>query len=516
MTKKIDPKIEVMGFGPVMDGLTPDEICFGAGRITYKGEGALEEIKKLKEKGDLTQETIQESLIKSVGAGHASMATTEGLWFYVQDSSKMIDSVATRFSSESALMPSGRRVPITLDSIVVPAEIEDSKFKEEYLDVSKKNIKFYEYLIEQGVSKQDASKTVQYGHAGGGFFFMPVETIIQLKKDSKDTKFVPSEIRQVVDKLEDFISSNGMGITYYSRLNAPRLGCPNTNPFHNRKNLAQELIEDDFRGVVSSGNPQVVNISEFASYERDKRIENYVEKRNSLIKNGELNKDNYLELMEELGEIVEDYNGSINVSTIVNSPWRVWGEVKRHRKLNQTAESIYNANERNVKKIHDVQLYGQGLCAEEVISIPEKVKQNPELLREWINRFSESYNLNEKMVQGGISPGDALSIVPRGVKMGILKNYDLYNLTTGYLSLRTCNTAEPEMRETTESERDLISEDLYSEKIIELMVPKCNHVGFCPDRNFCNNVLNVNSSYNQDTHKYFKNIVAENIRENLK
>src|SRR3989344_3226275 len=54
MYEVINPKIEVVGFGPYRElpngQITPDEFVYGASGITYKGMRALDELMEAKEK----------------------------------------------------------------------------------------------------------------------------------------------------------------------------------------------------------------------------------------------------------------------------------------------------------------------------------------------------------------------------------------------------------------------------------------------------------------------------------
>ena len=130
MYEVINPKIEVVGFGPYRElpngQITPDEFVYGASGITYKGMRALDELMEAKEKDTDVREKMIKGLIKSAGSGHASMATTPGFWFIIQGtSSKLVDSIFTGARFSSSLMPSGRRVPISKENIVIPKGIAE-------------------------------------------------------------------------------------------------------------------------------------------------------------------------------------------------------------------------------------------------------------------------------------------------------------------------------------------------------------------------------------------------------
>ena len=528
MVSIIEPKVNVIDYGPELvlengEIITPDEFVWGASRIAYKDIGTIHELLELKTSEKDISEKIKKSLINSAGAGHASMATTPGFWIFLEgNSSKMVDSMFTGARFASSLMPSGRRVPVEVDKILVPKAIHRNKTLENmYLQTSEKNIQAYELLQERGVPKQEASKIVQYGHRGGGFMFMPLETLIYYSKEAENNDLMPWEGKIILSKLEEFIHAHGSGITYEARKAAPRTGCVNPNIFHNRTNLAQELIGKNYEN--SQFEPALVSVTHVPSKERDDRINKLLERRKQVFSNPESIKDNWPGLLRELENIVEDYNNSVSVQTIANSPWRVWGEVKRHRTLAQTTESVYNAVERAKEIVaqNKSSFYEEGLLGETkfaytpVLSIPKSISGDLENFKLWIDRFNESVNVYNKLVSAGISKSDAVHIIPRGIKMGILKTHDFYNMTTGYLSLRSCSTAEPEMKKISEQERDLILNSDISDAIKSLITPKCNYVGFCSDAKYCENIKKAVPEYNNKIHSAIQTARTEEIRSRL-
>jgi len=68
----------------------------------------------------------------------------------------------------------------------------------------------------------------------------------------------------------------------------------------------------------------------------------------------------------------------------------------------------------------------------------------------------------------GIRPGDAVFVIPRGIKIRVLSQYNLYNLISGYYPLRLCSTAEEQLRSTTRQEADGIRKILKKKKFPEL------------------------------------------------
>lgn len=505
--KVIDPHVTVLDFGPTLtleyEGkkiiVDTDTLVYAGALITYKDTKIFEEITELMAKGELDPAKVKNSLIKSAGAGHASMATTPGIWMYMGgDSSKFIDSIFTGVRFGSSLMPSGRRVEIKEEQILVPEGI--ANHSEEavriYERISKQNIQAYEKLMERGVPKQEAAKIVQYGHRGGGLAFMPLETLISCSKQAeRNPESMPLEGRQILSQIEDFIMENGMGITYQARKDAPRESCPNPNIFTFNKNLAQELLERNSDALYS---PKILGMRHIPSQERDQRIEKYLQRREQAFKSIDGVLNNWRSLQGEIQEIVSDFNGSFSAQILENVPWRVWGEFKRHRTMPQTAESIYNAVARSTEVVNkNVNLEN---IAEEympVLSLPPKVLADNESTKLWIDTYNDAIKAYNQLVSMGIAKSDAIALVPRGIKLGMYKELDLYNATTGELSLRTCHTAEPEMKRISLKETELLQERDLPYAIKSLFTPKCVYNGICPEdsKKSCNLIANHVKDY---------------------
>lgn len=428
------------------------------------------------------------------------MATTPGLWVLLEGStSKMPDSIFTGARYMSALMPSGRRIPIAKEQIVVPETIDrNASAKEIYILASEANIDAYSSLQQNGVLKEEAAKIVQYGHRGGGLMFLPLETLIHFSKEIMKNNQMPSEAKEIIRQLEDFAHINGMGTIYEARLASPRIGCPNPNIFHSRKNYAQELLDCNFDNVKRK--PAIVESTCLSSDEREKRIKEYLTRRIDVFSTADSAEFGWSNSLRELEELVNDFNDTVRVTMVTNTPWRVWGEVKRHRTLNQTTESVYYAIERATSTLAD---NPEKLV--EVFSLPKEVAENPANLNIWTKRINDSLSTYHSMVEMGVPRSDAVYVIPRGLKFGVVKVFDMYNLTGGYMSLRLCDTAEAEMLKITRDERHRLKNDSHlSDGIKSLLDAKCIYTGFCPEGKRwekCGLVKKVIHGYDEITHQ---------------
>ena len=518
MPLMVDPKVNVVSYGPKFEfkngqNITPDEFVYAAANITYRDIGALQEFMELKKNDVNLEGKVKSALIKVAGAGHASMATTPGFWVFLEGTcSKLVDSMFTCARFGSSLMPSGRRIPISVDQIVVPRGIAEIGGEAEklYLETSQKNIHLYEELQEKGIPKEEASKIVQYGHRGGGFMFMPLETFIYFSRlVEEEPRAFPREGKEIISQIENRMQEMGMNIIYQARKGAPRTSSVNPNIFHFRRNLAQELIDPDL-----DFNPYLVSMMHIPSKKRDEMIRDYLGTRKKAFSTKENIQKNWENLLTELDQIVRGYNDSVSVVTSTLTPWRVWGEVKRHRTLPQTAESIYHATQRAWNIINNNKKFD----GRSIVSVPGPVRKNEEVHSKWMNAFYNSVKTYQRLLEIGAEESDAIMVIPRGIKLGVVKNFDLYNLTLGYMSLRLCDTAEPEMRKITEQERRLVQGSDLPEEIKDLIYAKCAYTGFCPEFPFersCDRIKPIVPFYDEDLHNGVQKSIREDIKQRL-
>ena len=262
-------------------------------------------------------------------------------------------------------------------------------------------------------------------------------------------------------------------------------------------------------------NPILLSSSSVHSSERDLRISEFLSSRERIFANADRTSFEWGSVLRELDELVQDFDPSVQITTGTNTPWRVWGEVKRHRTMPQVVEGVYHAAKRALNLIDPQEVYDSQKMRQ-VVSIPPGLESNPEHFRLWMHRFVDSLLTYDGLVQMGVPKADAAAVIPRGLKLGVVKQYGLYNLTTGYMSLRLCNSAEPEMRATTEAERDLIFRSGNLPGLVEeLMVPKCGYSGFCPEKKTCASILEFDPGYNGVKHKRFNDLLKQDIRSRL-
>ena len=407
--KPIELKIEVLGYGPKLKidetkELDAQGVIAISSWMTYKDKSAKEmALDAMNSENDL-EDTIKKSLIGSAGRGHASLSTSAGIWCLFSNASKFVDSMFTGAIYSSSLMPSGRRIPVNVESIVAPESIMNSNsyIQEIYFETSRKNIEFYEFLVNNNlIKKEEAAKITPYGIAGGGFIFLPLETIIGYKQEFEiEREWVPKEGHEFITQIEGQLKEIGMDILYWARNFAPRntLNYPNifTDPKKRSlvKNMSRELsrfekpiVKLDFSHIDDYFNKDALNL---------------IKLNQEITNNEDSLKNRWRESLLARKDFVKRYNGVISFSSLSDVSWRVWGEVKRHRTLEQSVESVYHVIDRAQDIINKNRTrISMGLMDDKIIDeisqvfvIPDDVKSKG-VVNEWLSGFINSIDTYE-------------------------------------------------------------------------------------------------------------------------
>jgi hypothetical protein len=523
-----DLKIKFLGIVPVLNQemgfFNPQEIVSFSGLLTFKGKSVQELLKETLDKGEEVDDRIKKILRKSSLKGHASLATTPVVSF-LYEGSKFLDSLLTGMYFGSFLVSSGRRTNTSKEDIVFPKEIlKNKEAKNIYLKSSYRKIDFYNSLLDKGVKKDTSSKILQYGIYGTGIIQLPLESIVSFKREYEiEKEWMPEEAGLLINELEKKFKEMGVDLLYSTRSIAPRNSYPYPNIFKNPEdfNLTRELAEkkkEKFEIVSSSFN---------ISPKLKEKLESHWEEIKETVKSKEKIKEKWQEILLSRRKILRDYNLAAKIDILSSVPWRVWGEKKRHRTCPQIVESIYYCVNRAVRKFNEIgEKIEEGNLsndiinkAEEVISIPSLIKENPDYLKEYLLVAKDSFESYVKLVDLGIPKREAIFLIPRAIKLDVLQSYDLYNLLTGYYPLRLCQTAEEEMRSNTLEEVALIKKHLNEKEIGwlgNLILSKCELVGFCPEEKSCGYIKKLVKDYDEDFHGEMKEDLEKKFQEILR
>jgi len=525
-----DLKVKFLGITPLLKDkggvLNPQEIAAFSALLTFRGKSIKNLLKDTLKKGENLEERVGKILQKSSLIGHASVATTPSLCLNYEGS-KFLDSALTGIVFSSSLVSSGRRTKTSEKDIVYPNRIfKNKKARKIYQAISERIIKFFNFLLSQGIQKDEASKILQYGIYSTGIIQLPIETIIGLKREwISEKEWMPEEIGLLSKKIEKEAKKMGVDLLYATREAAPRNVYPYPNIFKNPKN--QNLV----RGLRSTekliDGSKLISIDVAIPQTLEKKLANLEKKRKATFSSLKQIKKEWMNLLSSLQEIFRDYNLALKIKVLSSIPWRVWGEKKRHRTCPQIVESIYYCIERTAKQFKKFQKQikqnkiSKGLVKgiEEGFSIPPSVKQNKKLLLEYLSTALVALEGYQNLIDLKIKPREAIFLIPRAVKIDILQEYDLYNLLTGYYPLRLCPTAEEEMRRNTLRETAQIKNALSKKGLgflNKFIVPKCGIVGFCPEEKSCPMILSSVKNYNERFHQEMKAELKKQFEKNLK
>jgi thymidylate synthase ThyX len=528
-------RVKFLGITPLLKDrsgvLNPQEIAAFSALLTFKGKSIKNLFRDTLKKGENLQDRISKILQRSSLIGHASVATTPSLSLNYEGS-KFLDSALTGIYFSSSLVSSGRRTGTAEKDIVYPVKIfQNKKAKKIYQETSEKIIKFFNLLLSQGISKDEASKILQYGIYGTGIIQLPIESIVSLKRQYLAEKdWMPEEIGLLLGKIEKETKKLGIDLLYNTRLAAPRNVYPYPNIFKNpqKSNLVRELR----RSEKLTDRSKIVSLDALITPELKNKLAKLGKKKKDTFPHPKKIKKEWLNFLSLLQEIVRDYNSALRIKVLSSIPWRIWGEKKRHRTCPQIIESIYYCVERTAKIFQRNKKLIRELDErpfisplrfareiEEVFSIPPSIKNNQKLLSEYLSTALKAFESYQALIKLKIKPRDAIFLIPRAVKIDILQEYDLYNLLAGYYPLRVCRTAEEEMRRNSLREVSQIK-DILAKKglgfLNKFIVPKCQIVGFCLEDKSCPMIFNSVKNYNEKFHQEMKAELKKQFEKNLK
>lgn len=525
MLKTSDLKLKFLGIVPTLidqsGSLTPEQIVSLSALLTFKGKSVKRLLQETFEKKQDLDKKVMTILCKSSLRGHASIATTPVLAF-TYEASKFLDSMLTGIIFSSSLMASGRRTDTVCDDVVFPTSIlKNKKTKELYKKTSDENINFYNYLLKQGIRKDEVSRILHYGIYGTGIISLSVESVISFLREYEAEKdWMPEEAGLLRQEIEKSLKKLGIDWLYKTRQLAPRNVYPYPNIFKNPKVTSQVR---ELRGQLGARETKVVGFSHNVTTGLKKRMRALEEKTKKLSQLKNLGFNKWYKLLLERRQITRDYAASLNFKVLSSVCWRVWGEKKRHRTVPQVVESVYYCAERAFKKLKRQKAKGkitiQNLkLIDLVFSIPPTIRSKKEWLEGWLKRAYESLKTYDQLVKMGIRPADAIFIVPRALRLDVLQDYNFYNLFTGYYPLRLCTTAEEQMHALTVREVEEMKKILKKQRLSWLashLVPKCYLTGFCPEEKFCGKIKLFNKNYNDKIHQKMLRILDKKFKDNL-
>ena len=524
-----DLKLDFLGWIPRFEDefLDSQSIIAFSALLSFKGRRSVKTLFKDAVEGEENiRKKVRAIMRRSSLRGHASLSTTPALAISFQGS-KFLDSMLTGTVFSSSLMASGRRVKTSAKDIVFPDNIYIRKeIRSLYQKQMEKNIDFLNYMLGAGIPKDAASKIMPYGLVGTGTLILPIESIIGFERETEQEKeWLPEDAYLFIYKVRERLKKFGLDDLYYTRKVAPRNVYHYPNIFKDPKvsNLARDFGAKLRPGKLST----IVGFERMIAPKLLKRLKKLNDEIEAMTDSKRKIKNRWLKNLLARKELCRDYNPALSLSVISSVSWRVWGEKKRHRTVPQVVDSIYTSIKRALgvfekayPKIKTGEIEDKLLKEIDfVFAVPPTIVANKEILSHYLKLAAESLFTYRKLVEKGVPERDAIYVIPRGIRIFCLQQFDLYNLITGYYPLRLCPTAEEQMQRRTEWEMVLIRKLLKKkgfEDLLSLIVPKCHLVGFCSEQNFCGKIKALIPYYNEEFHQEMKEELEKKFLESKK
>lgn len=511
--EEIDVKLKAIG--PVgLDFSSPAKELYVSALMTRK-----EEPEKYYEKYD--EKRLFSFINGSVRRGHASVGRMEILNFHMAGS-RVLDYFFSSYEGSTNLVYSQRILAPNLEKGVLPKNLRMKKVEE----LCKAQLEIYEVI--ESILKNDYKdkRSIEKSRRVLGnwtpshlSYIHSLEGIAgNLKRiEVSDKDFLPDEIVICQKKMEEEINKlekyEDIKPVYNALKISPTGGDTMKNIFISEKNPSSLLIvkkaeENNFPkdDVLIDEVGIEADLSEYLNTREEgrRKVEELLN-RNDL----ENSYKNYLEYTRKLTYIAEHYRDFYIALMLRPMSLARFNEEKRHTRIAMACESFHSAALRALKNLD------KGI--EDFIYIPPLPD---ELKALYVESIYQSLDLYKKLFEDGIKPKDLFYILPQAIKIYCIQKLDLLNFLAPfwYFGIRSCQTAEVEIRESTRKLPNLLkkySKTKIGKKIGEILeeekiVSKCA-AGICPEEYYCDLIFVNNKSYNKDKHEsihsYLKNFI---------
>ncbi|MEM5829048.1 MAG: FAD-dependent thymidylate synthase [Candidatus Aenigmatarchaeota archaeon] len=455
-------KVKLLDYSPKYNNLGPDAILATSGLLTTKLEDFDEALNKCDEK------FIKIFHRESTRRGHASLTTSVNFYFWIEGS-KISDFYFSSFPFGSYIISSTRRIVFNEDSILIPEEILNSEFREDYEKVCKELLSTYQKLTKI-TTVDNARKLLPLSIISNGFFNFTLQTIIgSVKEIERNSEKYPNEVKIILEMIKEECLRKAREVT----------------------NAGLELFYDTSFDKQNIFNGELENSDYVDENDESIRFETIYMRKKFFDKIQEF-KD-ILENLKDIKEISNSWKDFVKrirediIFRVASSlSLACITDLKRHRTMKQKFENIYDAIDRAL------------LGSRDNFFFPPVER---ELLDEIEEKYNKSLDLYQKMINNGISKNEAIYIIPLGLKLRFEIFLDGYHIFDpfGFIGVRSCTTADNELVTFV----NLIINELRDEGIpYELLGPKCKLL-VCPEKKFCSIIKRFNANYNEELHNKF-------------
>ncbi len=464
-----DVGICLLSYGPhtSIDGveLDPDILIALEGLGTFKGVTIKERLKELQAKSKDPRDVASGMHRESTRRGHASLTTSLILQFEVNPCSRASTLLLTSQPFGSYLQESQRRRQVSRDEFIIPPEIHGvEKLSRVYLETIDYVWGCYRSLIDRGIPLEDARYLLPISSRTSIFVTGSLESFIWIiySSENRDEKYFPRELKKIGELIKKLSMSISPLITS-ARLSFKPLY--HVYPYPDPYKLEDKIIDGIIKRYCEPDQPILLD------FKITEGIEDLV---GDALKNP---------------EYMNSLNPLIHASTLEPLSVAAYHQSIRHRTVPTSVEPIYKAIER-----------AEG-NPEKNIVIPPTIKSREETIKifsEAILKLLETYS---NLLGEDVPFSEAVYLCPQAVRIYAIRTYNAFNLLwpQGYIGTRTCSYAQWEERMIAYSIWRSIGK--VSPVIGGLMGEKCKHLGYCPEKNWCQIIKKYIPEYDDEQHK---------------
>jgi len=444
--------------------LEPDTLIALEGIGTLRRVSIAERYGELLESGGDLGRIVSTFHRESTRRGHASLTTSLTLQLEISRCSRAASLLLVSPPFGSYLQESQRRSIAGREGFFIPpraAAREDLRFT--YARVVDAAHDAYSRLLEEGVEPEDARYVLPLASATSLFMSGSLETflgfIIDAEKRGDGSPWYPEELSLIGRRIGEIARRIAPHLTEARlkfRVKLPTY--PYANPYREPDRVIEDLVEKHGGGPVM------------------------------------LNFISLLERADTIKESLEDPARAHALNPLIQAVFlepmslAAYHQAIRHRTIPTAVESIYSAAERCLSKPE------QGLI------IPPRIARSERLVNLFMEAAAGLLEAYKKLIEGGALPSDAIYVIPQAVRIYAIRSYNAFNLLwpQGFIATRACSTSQWEVRRIAYEVWRQVSEK--APWLGELMGEKCKHLGYCPERRWCEIILKYRS-YGDEEHK---------------
>lgn len=378
---------------------------------------------------------------ESTRRGHASILTTPLFWFWARGS-RMVDFYGTAWPFGSYVIFSSRRIKVTPEIAVIPEAIEkNDKARAIYAKASNAMMGIYGDLVKQGFTIDEARRALPMGFASYGLFAWPMQVIFGMVRESRRNNWMPEELREMA-------------------------------------RLAMEAAREKVPGMVES--------TEAMTYDTTYPHRNIFRKPGKIPVTGSEILLKEVDLSQFSPDtpadwklLAEETKSRVVAKLELDLSLAAWNDIKRQRTVFHEVEPVYTAAKRG--DMH----------------IPPRISKNKEALEKFNLALSTGMDAYARLADLVGAP-EAAYILPHALRVRmrlILNGYHFFD-PFGLYGIRLCTHTDYEIREAIQREL----EGFGDPDVTRLVGPKCK-LKFCPERQYCAQILKYNPGYTREIHK---------------